>query len=47
MGISKYWEDAKADFHILGKIHDVWEPFAIGVDYEAFAVKRKLSNFEL
>jgi hypothetical protein len=42
MGISKYWGDAKTDFHILGKINDEWEPFAVGVDYGAFAVKRKI-----
>lgn len=47
MGISKYWDEAKNDFHILGQIHDEWEPFIIGTDYEAFVVKRKFSNFEI
>ncbi len=47
MGISKYWEEAKNDFHILGQLNDEWEPFVIGIDYDAFVVKRKLRNFEL
>jgi hypothetical protein len=46
MGISKYWGEAKEDFYILGEINNEWEPFVIGIDYEAFAVKRKLRNFE-
>ncbi|MEO8884516.1 MAG: hypothetical protein ABI367_00535 [Mucilaginibacter sp.] len=47
MGISKYFEDAKKDFLIYGQIHDEWEPFIIGTDYEAFVVKRKIRNFEV
>jgi hypothetical protein len=47
MGITKYLEDAKIDFHILGQIHNEWESFIIGTNYEAFAVKRKLRKFEL
>lgn len=47
MGIAKYLKEAENDFTIFGQIRDEWEPFVIGVDYEAFVVKRKLSNFEL
>lgn len=47
MGISKYYEEAKNDFVIYGQIHNEWEPFVIGVSYEAFVVSRKLLKFEL
>lgn len=47
MGISKYLQDAENDFMIFGQIHDEWEPFVAGTDYEAFIVKRKLRKFEL
>ncbi|WP_426669537.1 DUF6934 family protein [Mucilaginibacter sp. McL0603] len=47
MGISKYFGDAQSDFEIFGQIHNEWEPFAKGTDYEAFVVKRKLFNFEV
>jgi len=41
MGISKYFENASNDFHILGQTNDKWEPFILGKDYIAFVVKRK------
>jgi len=47
MGISKYLEEVKNDFVIFGQIHNEWEPFVKGTDYEAFVVKRKFRNFEL
>ncbi|HEY4198818.1 MAG TPA: hypothetical protein VGM63_24930 [Mucilaginibacter sp.] len=47
IGISKYFEDAENDFDIYGQIHDEWELFVKGKDYEAFVVKRKLRKFEL
>jgi len=47
MGISKYLGDAKKDFVIFGLLHNEWELFVSGTDYEAFVVKRKNRNFEL
>jgi hypothetical protein len=47
MGIVKYWHEANNDFYILGLLNSEWKQFVIGIDYDAFAVKRKLRNFEL
>ncbi len=47
MGISKYLEDAKKDFVIFGQVHNEWEAFVVGLDCEAFVVKRKNRKFEL
>jgi len=41
MGISRYWEEVRRDFYILGQLNNEWQPFVIGIDYEAFVVKRK------
>lgn len=41
MGISKYLEDVKRDFVILGELEEDWEDFKKDVDYDAFLVKRK------
>ncbi len=46
MGISKHIEEARKLFFIYGQIGGEWEPFEIGIDYEAFVVKRKLLKFE-
>ena len=41
MGISKYVEEVKQDFHVFGLLNGEWEQFQKGVDYTAFVVKRK------
>ncbi len=41
MGISKYIEEVQKDFYIFGQLEGEWEDFEIGVDYTAFAVRRK------
>lgn len=45
MGISKFLEEAKTDFEILGRLNDEWEFFVKDVDYDAFLVKRKFNTF--
>jgi hypothetical protein len=47
MGISKYLKDAENVFDIYGQTATQMEKFSLGVDYEAFVVKRKLRNFDL
>src|ERR1700735_2719902 len=47
MGISKYLGEVKNDFVIFGQLRNEWEPFTVGIDYEAFVVKRKFRNFGL
>jgi hypothetical protein len=41
MGISKYIEEIKRDFDILGEINGEWEEFKAGIDYDGFLAKRK------
>jgi len=41
MGLSRHFEQLNNDFIVLGQIDNEWEPFEIGVNYEAFVVKRK------
>ena len=41
MGITKYIMEAKKDFIVLGQKEKSWKNFRIGIDYEAFLVKRK------
>jgi len=41
MGISKYYDEAKQDFHLFGLRLGEWEDFEKGIDYSAFLVKRK------
>jgi hypothetical protein len=47
MGISKFFENAENHFDIYGQIGPDLEKFALGKDYDAFVVKRKLRNFDL
>lgn len=42
IGISKYLDEAQDDFLIYGQIHNEWEEFVKGRDYEAFVVKKKI-----
>lgn len=46
MGISKYLEEVKHDFHIYGLWEGEWQEFEKGIDYSAFLVKRK-SDYEI
>ena len=41
MGITKYINNIKKDFSILGLRDKLWFPFKKGINYEAFLVKRK------
>ena len=41
MGISKYFDEVKSDFHIYGLKDGEWEEFEKGVEYSAFVVRRK------
>lgn len=43
MGINKYLETVEADFDILGQHDSEWEPYKFDKDYQAFAVRRKIS----
>jgi hypothetical protein len=46
IGISKYFEQAKNDFEVFGQLQNEWKPFEKGVNYEAFAVKKKFGKLE-
>ena len=41
MGIGKYLEEVKNDFHVFGELADNWYEFDKNVDYDGFVVKRK------
>lgn len=41
MGISRFLEEVKIDFEILGELGDDWEEFKTGIEYEGFLVRRK------
>ena len=47
MGINKYYEIVIADFEIMGEYRNEWEIYEFGKDYQAFAVHRKNTKFEL
>lgn len=47
MGINKYFEIVCLDFDIMGEIKNEWEWYELGKDYQAFAVKRKNTKFDL
>jgi hypothetical protein len=41
MGITKYIDDVKSDFHVFGQLEGEWEEFQKDTDYTAFVVRRK------
>ncbi|MDR2206050.1 MAG: hypothetical protein LBE36_07835 [Flavobacteriaceae bacterium] len=41
MGISKYFDEVKQDFHIFGMLDGEWREFEKEIDYTAFVVRRK------
>jgi len=41
MGITKHILEVKKDFIVLGQREKSWKNFRIGIDYEAFLVRRK------
>ncbi len=41
MGITKYYDEVKMDFHIYGQKKDGWEEFELNEEYDGFAVVRK------
>ena len=45
MGISNNLDTINIDFEVFGLIDQQWQPFVKGVEFEAFLVKRKNSNF--
>jgi hypothetical protein len=45
IGITKYFDDATADFEIYGLVNGEWYFFDKNVNYSAFVVKRKRANF--
>jgi hypothetical protein len=47
MGINKYFEIVVADFEIMGEYRNEWESYEFGKDYQAFAIHKKNTKFEL
>ena len=47
MGINKYFNIVSNDFDIMGEYKNEWEWYEFGKNYQAFAVHRKSSKFEL
>ena len=47
MGINKYYEIVVADFEIMGEYRNEWENYEFGKDYQAFAVHKKNTKFEV
>lgn len=46
IGITNNIEEIREDFEVFGLVSkDNWQPFQKGVEFEAFLVKRKRSNF--
>lgn len=41
MGITRYIDEVKNDFHIYGQLEGEWQEFEIGVEYTAFLIRRK------
>ncbi|GHT23590.1 hypothetical protein FACS189430_07090 [Bacteroidia bacterium] len=41
MGITKFLDETKDDFEILGERDDDWEDFKKGIEYSGFLVKRR------
>ncbi len=48
MGISNYLEQIAEDFEVFGLVEgENWQPFQKQIEFEAFLVKRKKSNFTI
>lgn len=45
IGIVAHYQEIEKLFHIYGYINNEWQPFKKGVNYEAFAVRRKSLRF--
>jgi hypothetical protein len=41
MNINRHWERIDPVFEVFGLLHDTWEPFRKGINYEAFLGRRK------
>jgi len=41
MGITKYYDQMKADFYLYGQLGDDFPEFEIGADYDGFLAQRK------
>ena len=41
MGISKYLNEIKTDFHVFGLEENTWKPFENNQNYTAFLIRRK------
>ena len=47
MGINKYYEIVVEDFEIMGEFKNEWGSYEFGKDYQAFAVHRKNTKFDI
>jgi hypothetical protein len=47
MGINKYYAIVVEDFEIMGQYRNEWEVYEYGKDYQAFAVHKKNTKFEI
>ncbi|BAU52825.1 DUF6934 family protein [Mucilaginibacter gotjawali] len=41
MGIARLWREINIDFDVYGEKNGKWQPFHMGVNYDAFLVKRR------
>lgn len=41
MGITNHWRAVSLDFEVYGLKDEIWEPFILRRDYEAFLIRRK------
>jgi hypothetical protein len=41
MGITKYIDEVKNDFHVFGQLEGEWKEFQKDIDYNAFVVRRR------
>jgi hypothetical protein len=44
MGITKFFEEIKEDFEVMGELNDDWEPFRKSIEYEGFLARKKRKN---
>lgn len=42
MGLTRFYNTVKADFHLFGRVGDDFLEFEIGKEYEGFLVRRKI-----
>jgi hypothetical protein len=47
IGISRHLDEIQLEFEIFGLRENQWTPFSRNINYEAFIIKRKNTNFDL